>query len=175
MRKAGLSAPEPLPRDPGEAVFSLRCKPASHVAVNSAALVAGSLLLAILFPPGGALFPCMEAILVAFLAGDELVWRLRGVRGVDVGRDFFLVHRGGRGGTRSFEKSEIGDIVILGQGGRRVLHVLTGGRILRLPGMRLVTGPRVSISEDAFSRADFDALVAALEVLGGAKALVFST
>jgi hypothetical protein len=140
--------------------FRMTASSRSLLAVNISAVVIGGLLLAVLlifrlffaWP----LFLIMLGILAAYMAADYLVWQSRGIRQVIVDADGITFFRGRQQKKVVILNKQITGVNVFEKTGRRVVNILTGGRAEKLmPGVTVFSGPRIRLTDDAFSDLEF--------------------
>jgi hypothetical protein len=113
----------------------------------AAALAAAALVLLRLVPQvlSPLAFGLLLALSVAGFGADFARWLIRGVRAVGIDGDALVLLEGRR--RRRIGREEVSEVTVLRRwGGRRIELALAGGR------------RRVVISDDGYSRADFERL-----------------
>ena len=143
-------------------VFRLEAKWTYIVATNIGAMVLGAVLLLLvtlargLFSP--VLYLCFCLVLAFYMVGDVVLWWRRASgqsRSLMPGSPF----AGDRRRATWIPVSQITGVDVFSKLGRKVVNILTGGTVTRLPGVTLFSGPRIRVTSDAFNEGEFEAFV----------------
>jgi len=117
----------------------------------------------------GSSFFILWALLAAWLLGDWLVWRARGVREIRIDSKGFEVVRGLRRTVVRHDAGEITDLALHTRMRRKSLQIMMGGKVTHIPGIiTLYLDPnKIWITSDAFEDSEFDEVVRRLQLLHG--------
>ena len=158
----------PFKQKQGDPIFLMMARSRSFLTVNISSIIVGSIVvLALLFIRRlfhPILFIFIVNVLVIYMAMDYLVWRMRGIRRIEVYEDRIMIYRGKTEKSECILASTITNIDVFSKLNRHTVNIMLGGKIDKpLPGVTLFNGPRVRITDDAFDASEFKQFVIHVE------------
>lgn len=154
-----------------DSAFVAKASEKKLIAVNMIGIFAGGGILYLIARTRamGSAFLILWALLAAWLLGDWLVWRVRGVREIRIDSTGFEVIRGTSRRASRHEAGEITDLALHSRMSRKSLQIMMGGKVTHIPGViTLYLDPnKIWITSDAFDNSDFDEVVRRLQLLHG--------
>jgi len=153
------------------ASFSMAASRGSLLVVNLGGIIVGIILLFLLllvrtiFMLG--LFIFGSIVIALYMLVDYLLWQKNGVRSVTVDGQGIILRRGEALAKARILKEQVNQINVYRKLNRVQVIIFTGGAPEKVaPGVTLFTGPRVRLTNDAFSDQDFQEFLKMLIGLG---------
>jgi hypothetical protein len=151
--------------------FSMTASRGSLLVVNLGSVITGVILLFLLllvrtiFTLG--LFIVGSFMIAPYMLVDYLMWHKNGVRSVTVDSQGITLRRGEALISSRIMIEQFNEVNVYHKLNRAQVVIFTGGAPEKAaPGVTLFTGPRVRLTNDAFSDRDFDEFIRTLTELG---------
>lgn len=158
-----------------EAIFAIKACPKQFIGVNTVGALFGGLALYLIFRNKNDVktktFLMLWGILIAYMLADALVWRVRGVREIEIDAGGFKIRRGRGKELETYRFDQVSDFHVHTRYNRKSVQILLGEKVLHVPGIiTLYPGRKIWITNDAFDSKEFDFFIERMEQgLGRAK------
>lgn len=145
-------------------VFTMIGSRSNLFLINIGAMVAGIIILfflltiRLIYNPF--IFILGIFVLFIYMFIDYKRWIKKGVQMVSIDNDGLTVYRGQKLLQNRVYKKQITGINVFKKINRRIVNILLGGYAdSSIPGVTLFSGPRIRITDDAFSEAEFNIFI----------------
>jgi len=153
-----------------EEIFTMTGSRTNLLLVNISAIIFGIVLIFLLliirliYNPFIFIFGII--ILFLYFYFDYKRWMKKGIQMVKIDKKGITVYRGNKMRPTRIEAGQITGINVFKKLNRKIVNILLGGQAdSSLPGVTLFSGPRIRITDDAFSEAEFKIFIEKLREL----------